>query len=107
MELITFCNDEGLVISDVKHLDSREKPYIFISNHSTTSWLGHVISTHSGHGIIGMENRKIKYTSLKVLTLLSIQSTSLAFGFQLSMDFRYMPYSGTLIIVHLMLSLSN
>ena len=51
-ELLNFCKDEGLVISDQIHLNNTAQPYTFVSNHGTTSWLDHVVSSFCGHALI-------------------------------------------------------
>lgn len=58
-ELTDFCQEEGLILSDVVHIQDHENNYTFVSNHGTTSWLDHILATNSGHAIIN--NVYIKY----------------------------------------------
>ena len=55
-ELITFCSDEGLVLSDVNFLgknNDASNTFTFVSEvHHSVSWLDHCISNVEGHNKI-------------------------------------------------------
>ena len=51
-ELLDFCQDEGLILSDLVHVKDHTNNFTFVSNHGTKSWLDHVMATNSGHSII-------------------------------------------------------
>ena len=50
-----FCHNEDLVISDYERLNHSTTSYISAS-HGTTSWLDHIVSTHSMHKLISQVN---------------------------------------------------
>ena len=52
-ELTEFCNDNGLVLSDVTHLGSSSNTYTYVSAaHGTVSWLDHCICSPALHSYI-------------------------------------------------------
>ena len=52
-ELVNFCQNMNLVISDCKLLGENSKTFTFFSDaHNSTSWLDHVLSSHSMHSCI-------------------------------------------------------
>jgi hypothetical protein len=50
-KLKSFCIREGLIISDYEHLPHTSSTYVSMS-HGTSSWLDHIVTTHSMHSII-------------------------------------------------------
>ena len=51
MELIKFCNEENLVISDRVCLPTNTYTY-YSEAHNSSSWLDHVLCTNSAHSLI-------------------------------------------------------
>ena len=52
-ELVNFCQNMNLVISDSKLLGEISKTFTFVSDaHNSTSWLDHVLSSHTMHSCI-------------------------------------------------------
>ena len=52
-ELVNFCQNMNLVISDCKLLGENSKTFTFVSDaHNSTSWLDHVLSSHTMHSCI-------------------------------------------------------
>jgi len=51
-KLKSFCSSEGFIISDYEQLPHTSSTYVSLS-HGTTSWLDHIVSTHSMNVIIG------------------------------------------------------
>ena len=53
LELVEYCSENGLVISDVEILGSSSSTYTYISAaHGSTSWLDHCICSTSLHSVI-------------------------------------------------------
>ena len=52
-ELVSACEDNGFVISDMVFLANKQDPFTFVSEvHHTTSWLDHCVSNVVGHNNI-------------------------------------------------------
>ncbi len=60
-ELLDFCHNANLVITDVAHCDNAS--YTFFSTaHYTVSWLDHILGTYSAHNIV--KNVSIDYSKV-------------------------------------------
>jgi hypothetical protein len=51
-ELSAFCDEEGLILSDLAHITDHFNSFTFLSNHGTKSWLDHFMATNGGHSLI-------------------------------------------------------
>ena len=50
-KLKSYCQSEGLIISDYEQMINTTTTYISLS-HGTSSWIDHIVTTHSMHSII-------------------------------------------------------
>jgi hypothetical protein len=51
-ELVTFCRDVNLIITDKLYLSGKKTFSYFSEAHSSTSWLDHILSTSSAHSLV-------------------------------------------------------
>ena len=61
-ELLHFTDKEGLLLSDFMYLPHQTTYTFFTDAHDTTSWLDHVVSTHSAHQLI--QSMSVNYAAV-------------------------------------------
>ena len=70
-----FVENEGLIVSDVTHINVGDNPYTYIAPNGSTSWLDHIISTVSGHALLDCVGIDYNFVSSDHLPLLATLNT--------------------------------